>query len=193
MAGESPLVELAAWIKQAEDAGEPEPFAMTLATATSDGRPSARIVLCRGIDERGLRFFTNYESRKGRDLEDNPRAALVFHWVRLGRQARVEGIATKLSSDESDDYFRKRPRGHQISAHASPQSRPIPSLADLHERVAEIAAQYEGKDVPRPDRWGGFRVVPDAIELFAMGADRVHDRARFDWRGGIWTRTQLGP
>jgi pyridoxamine 5'-phosphate oxidase len=166
---------------------------MTLATATRDGRPSARIVLCRGVDERGLRFFTNYDSRKGRELSDNPRAALVFHWARLGRQVRLEGIVERLSADESDAYFRNRPRGHRLQAHASPQSQTIVSLDVVQRRMDEVTAQFEGKDVPRPAYWGGFLFAPTAIEFWTQGADRVHDRIRHEREAQSWRTTRLAP
>jgi pyridoxamine 5'-phosphate oxidase len=166
---------------------------MTLATATRGGLPSARIVLCRGVDERGLRFFTNYDSRKGRELSDNPHAALVFHWAKLGRQARLEGAIERLAPEESDAYFQSRPRGHRLQAHASPQSQTIASLDVVKRRMAEVTAEFEGHDVPRPQYWGGFLFRPTAIEFWTKGADRVHERIRHERRGPTWFASRLAP
>jgi pyridoxamine 5'-phosphate oxidase len=166
---------------------------MTLATATRDGRPSARIVLCRGVDDRGVRFFTNYESRKGTELRDNPYAAVVFHWAKLGRQVRIEGTAERLPAADSDAYFGRRPRGHQLSAHASPQSRPVASLRVLHQRMEEVTRQFEGREVPRPAGWGGFLLVASAIEFWTQGADRVHERIRFERGDAAWIERRLAP
>ncbi len=190
---ERPLLQVVSWLDEARASGEPEPDAMTLATATRDGRPSARIVLCRGVDDRGVRFFTNYESRKGTELGDNPYAAVVFHWAKLGRQVRIEGTVQRLPAADSDAYFRRRPRGHQLSAHASAQSRPVASLAVLHERMAEVTVEFEGRDVPRPAGWGGFLLVAGAIEFWTQGADRVHERIRFERTNGAWVDHRLAP
>ncbi len=175
-----PLQTLAEWMEQARQEGAPEPEAMALATATADGAPSVRVVLCRGIDERGLSFYTNYESRKGSELAKNPLAAAVFHWPVLGRQVRVEGRADRLSPAESDAYFAARPRGHRLSACASPQSRPVGSLDELRRRAAELETAYEGREVPRPLYWGGFLLRATAVELWIRGPDRMHDRVRFE-------------
>src|SRR5579864_2371766 len=152
----TPLETLAAWIEEAGERGALEPEAMALATATRAGIPSVRIVLCRGIDAKGIRFFTNYESRKGVELDHNPRAAAVFYWASLGRQLRVDGEVERLSAAESDAYFHSRPRGHQLSAWASAQSRPLASQDELRRRMEELNAQYQGRHVPRPSYWGGF-------------------------------------
>ena len=185
--------QLAAWIEHARGAGEPEPDAMTLATSTPDGHPSARIVLCRGVDERGVRFFTNYDSRKGRELGDNPHAALVFYWAKLGRQVRLEGSAARLPEAESDAYFQGRPRGHRLQAHASPQSQVIASLEVVERKMTEYTARFEGHDVPRPAYWGGFLFTPASIEFWTLGADRVHERIRHDRTGSTWTVSRLAP
>ena len=166
---------------------------MALATVGADGAPSVRLVLCRGIDARGLRFFTNYESRKAHELDANARAAAVFHWQSLGRQLRVEGTVERLPLAESDAYFASRPRGHQLSALASPQSRAIADLEELRLRASELDRQYANRDVPRPTFWGGYRLVPTTIELWQRGADRLHERIRFDLRGGQWRETRLAP
>jgi pyridoxamine 5'-phosphate oxidase len=188
-----PLGQLAAWIEHAKTAGEPEHDAMTLATSTPDGHPSARIVLCRGVDERGVRFFTNYDSRKGRELGDDPHAALVFYWAKLGRQVRVEGSVARLPAAESDAYFQARPRGHRLQAHASPQSHPIASLEVVERKMAELTAQFEGQEVPRPGYWGGFLVSPTSKEFWTRGADRVHERIRHDRAGSTWAVSRLAP
>jgi pyridoxamine 5'-phosphate oxidase len=188
-----PLETLAHWIEEARKRGVSEPEAMALATATPSGVPSVRIVLCRGIDARGLRFFTSYESRKGVELDRNPRAAAAFYWPVLDRQVRVEGPAERLPAEESDAYFEKRPRGHQISAWASEQSRPLTSLEALKERAEEFAEQYDGTDVPRPENWGGYLLRPLVVELWTRGLDRLHDRVRFERSGDGWTSEQLAP
>jgi pyridoxamine 5'-phosphate oxidase len=189
----TPLETLAAWIEEARDRGAVEPESMALATATPGGVASVRIVLCRGIDTRGLRFFTNYESRKGSELDRNPRAAVVFHWPVLGRQVRVEGPVERLSAAESDAYFHARPRGHQLSAWASAQSRPVASLDELRRRMADLTAQYEGREVPRPPYWGGFLLRASSVELWAQGADRVHDRVHYSLDEGAWRAQRLAP
>lgn len=189
-----PLALAARWFAEAEAAGVDQPDAMTLATATPDGRPSARVVLLKGIDESGLTFFTNYESRKAGELDANPRAAVVLHWARLQRQVRAVGDVTRLTAAESDAYFATRPRGSQIGAWASPQSRPLRDRAELERRVAEMTAKYDGRDVPRPPHWGGFRVVPYEIELWEGRPHRLHDRIvyrRTD--GGGWAHERLAP
>ncbi len=189
----TPLETVAAWIDEARTRGAPDPDAMALATATESGAPSVRIVYCRGIDARGLRFFTNYESRKGRELEQNPRAAVVFHWSIVGRQARVEGTVRRLPEAESDAYFMARPRGNRLSAWASAQSRPVSSYDALREKMDEATRRYEGLDVPRPPYWGGFLLEPAAIELWNQGTSRLHDRVRHELVAGVWTAQRLSP
>jgi pyridoxamine 5'-phosphate oxidase len=189
----TPLETLAEWIEEARLRAVAEPEAMALATSTPSGLPSVRIVFCRGIDARGLRFFTNYESRKGRELADNPHAAVVFHWALLHRQGRVEGRVERLSPAESDAYFRARPRGNQLSAWASAQSRPIAGYDELRRRMQELTTKYDGLEVPRPPYWGGFLLAPSAVELWTEGAERVHDRVRHELRAGTWTSQRLSP
>lgn len=166
---------------------------MALATASRDGQPSVRIVLCRGVDTRGLRFFTNYESRKGVELETNPRAAALFFWRVLGTQVRVEGSVERLPDAESDEYFEHRPRGHRLSALVSAQSRPIESVDELRQRARALATEYEGRPVPRPRYWGGYLLRPAAVEFWTEGSDRLHERIRFELTGGIWQPTPLAP
>jgi pyridoxamine 5'-phosphate oxidase len=190
---DDPLRQLAAWYAEAESAGVPVPEAMTLATASPDGRPSARIVLLKGLDDRGLTFFTNRESRKGRELAENPRAALVLHWRPLGRQVRVEGAVEELGRDEVEAYWRTRPRGSRVAARASAQSRQIAGRAELEARFAAEDARYPGEEVQLPDQWGGYRVVPDAVELWEHRDDRLHDRVRYERYGQGWRRQRLQP
>jgi pyridoxamine 5'-phosphate oxidase len=190
---EDPLRQLAAWYAEAESAGTPVPEAMTLATATPEGRPSARIVLLKGLDARGLTFFTNRESRKGRELAVNPRAALVLHWQPLGRQARVEGAVVELGRDEVERYWRTRPRGSRVAARASAQSQPVASRAELDARFAAEDERHAEDEVPLPAEWSGYRVVPDAVELWEHRDDRLHDRVRYERDGTRWRRQRLQP
>ena len=166
---------------------------MALATATPDGRPSVRIVLLKGIDARGLVFFTGYESRKGRELGANPRAAATMLWHPLQRQVRIEGSVTRLDAAESDAYFASRPRGAQIGAVASPQSRPIPDRQALEERVAEVEHVFADREILRPPVWGGFRLALESIEFWQGRASRLHDRLLFTATSDGWTRERLAP
>jgi len=188
-----PVTQFKRWIEEAAAAGAPEPWAVTLATATRKGRPSSRVVYLRGIDARGFVFFTNYASRKGEELAANAHASLVAFWPLLRRSVRVEGEAQRTSEAESDAYFQGRPRASQIGAWASPQSRPLEGRRELERRVAEIERRFPG-DVPRPPFWGGFRVTPSAIEFWQGRESRLHDRLRFR-RGvdGGWLLQRLAP
>jgi pyridoxamine 5'-phosphate oxidase len=173
-----PIVQFQRWFADARATGDPLPEAMNLATATRTAIPSARMVLLKGVDARGFVFFTNHESQKGKDLAENPRAALVFYWGKLGRQVRVSGTVSRVSSEESDAYFRNRPLESRLSAAASPQSAVIPSRDVLEARVEELRRQYDG-DVPRPSFWGGYRVSPESIEFWLHRENRLHDRLRY--------------
>lgn len=188
-----PLERLAALIEEARRRGAPEPEAMALATATPEGAPSVRIVLCRGVDARGARFFTNYESRKGNELAANAQAAAAFFWPALNIQVRLEGRVERLPAPESDAYFAERPRGHQISAWVSAQSRPIVDVEALRARARDLTEQYAGKEVPRPAYWGGYLLRPAAIELWIRGQDRLHERVVFERDGARWHTTRLSP
>jgi len=171
-----------------------EPNAMTLATASGNGKPSARMVLLKGFDERGFVFYTNYQSRKGRELEENPRAALVLFWQPLARQIRIEGRVTKVTAQESDAYFHSRPLGSRFSASISKQSAVIPSRAVLLEKLKKIEEKYPKGDPPRPIHWGGFRVHPNEIEFWQGGSFRLHDRIRYRRRrDGSWRVDRLSP
>jgi pyridoxamine 5'-phosphate oxidase len=180
-----PVVQFGRWFEQAEQSGLLEPHAMTLATATPDGRPSARMVLLRGFDERGFCFYTNYESRKAAELAANPRAALVFWWGELERQVRIEGRV--------EAYFASRPPGSQLSAAASPQSRVITDRAVLERRVAELATAAPDAQVPLPEFWGGYRLAHEVVEFWQGRPNRLHDRLRYRRAGDAWRIERLAP
>jgi pyridoxamine 5'-phosphate oxidase len=182
------------WWERALTAGLRQPEAMTLATATPDGVPSARMVLLRGFDERGFVFFTNYTSRKGQELAANRRAALVIYWAELDRQIRMEGQAERVSADESDAYFQSRERGSRLGAWASPQSQVLSGRDALEQRMEELTGRYQDKSIPRPPYWGGIRVVPSVIEFWQGQPNRLHDRLRYrrlDTSG--WALERLAP
>jgi len=190
-----PIRQFAAWYDAAVAAGVPEPEAMTLSTATPDGRPSARIVLLRGFDARGFCFFTNYDSHKGRELTANPHAAVTFHWADLERQVRIEGRVERTTAAESDEYFRTRPSTSRIGAWSSPQSQVIPDRATLESLFARFRAEHpDDASIPRPPNWGGFRLIPERIEFWQGRPSRLHDRLVFraDPRGG-WRLERLAP
>ena len=191
---DDPLILFQRWIDDAVAAGVPEADAMALATASRDGAPSVRFVLFRGLSEGGLRFFTNLGSRKGDELAANPRASVVFWWQPLGRQVRIEGKIERLSAAEDDAYFAARPRGHRLAALASPQSRPI-GYDELLDRYAALEREYQDQEVPRPAGWGGFRLIPTAIEFWVRKDNRLHERTEFQRErpGTAWQRRTLGP
>jgi pyridoxamine 5'-phosphate oxidase len=188
-----PLVQFRTWFEEAVRADLHEPNAMTLATATEDGRPSARTVLLKGYDERGFVFYTNYEGRKAGDLEANPACALLFYWGGLERQVRIEGRASRLSEEESDAYFASRPRGSRLGALASEQSCPVEDRSVLEERVRALEAEYEGRDIPRPRFWGGYRVEPEVVEFWQGRENRLHDRLVYRRAGCGWGIERLQP
>jgi len=187
-----PIAQLEVWLAEARES-VPQAEAMTLATADASGRPSARVVLLRGIDERGLTFFTNRTSKKGDELRENPRAAIVLHWWELGRQIRVEGAVEEIDEAESTAYWSTRPRASQIAGWASPQSQPLTAPSDLEALVVEAEQRFAGSSVPLPAFWGGYRLVPENIEFWAHRDDRLHDRIRFSRSDAGWQRERLAP
>ena len=188
-----PVAQFARWWDEARNAELPEPNAMALATVSPEGRPAARIVLLKAFDARGFVFFTNFSSAKGRALAANAQAALLFHWVALERQVRIEGRAERVDDADADVYFASRPRPSQIGAAASPQSVPIASRAWLEDRFATLDASHQGTSIPRPAQWGGFRVVPDAFEFWQGRASRLHDRIAYATDGAQWRIARLAP
>jgi pyridoxamine 5'-phosphate oxidase len=188
-----PLVQLAQWIDDAGGRESMEAIAMCLATCDRQGHPSARMVLLRGLDDRGLRFYTSYSSRKGHELTENPFAAALFFWPQLGRQVRIEGSVTRLSEDESDEYFNSRPRGHRLGAWASEQSEPIEAYETLQERYAHFEARFEGEEVPRPHSWGGYLLEPARVEFWHNRANRLHERIVYVREGRGWEIDRLQP
>lgn len=193
--GLEPLSVLNAWYQEAVDSGDAMPDAMTLATATPDGRPSARIVLFKGLQRGAVMFVTNYQSRKARELADNPRAALVMHFPRRERQVRIEGRVERASEAESEAYFRSRPRGSQLGAWASPQSQAIASRAELNHLAADVDARFAAQEVTRPEFWGGFLVFPERVELWLGRPDRLHDRFLYERNEAAqtWSIERLAP
>ena len=193
-AADEPFAQFAAWFAEIQAVAPVEPTAMTLATATPEGRPAARMVLLKGFDARGFVFYSNYDSRKGGELAANPWAALVFYWPELERQVRVEGSVAPVPPEESDAYFASRPPGSRLGAWASAQSRVIPNRAALEARMAALEAQYPDGEVPRPPNWGGFRVTPTVIEFWQGRLNRLHDRLRYTRQAdGGWLRERLAP
>ena len=190
----SPMVQLDRWLQEAIAAEHPEPTAMTLATASRDGEPAARVVLLKGLDDRGLTFFTSYESDKGRQLAQNPRACAVLFWVLLERQARVTGAISRVPREETEAYFRSRPRESQLGAWASAQSTVIAGREELEARLDEVRARFGDGDVPCPPVWGGYRLIPDQLELWQGRPSRLHDRLRYTRKGeNAWIVERLAP
>jgi pyridoxamine 5'-phosphate oxidase len=188
-----PLRQFASWFDEARQAGAMMPEAAAIATASADGAPSVRMVLVKQFDQRGFVLFTNYESRKGTELSENPRAALLFYWELLGRQVRIEGAVERVSEEETSQYVRARPRGSQLSALASPQSRVVDRRETVEALVADLASRYEGQDLPLPESWGGFRVIPESFEFWQHREDRLHDRLRYTRGEAGWEVARLAP
>lgn len=192
-APEDPIAVFQSWLTEAEASEPNDPMAMTLASVGDDGMPSSRMVLLKGVDDRGFTFYTNAESRKGQQILANPKAALLFHWKSLRRQVRIEGMVEQVSDQESDAYFASRPRLSQIGAWASQQSRPLPSFLELEKKVAIYTAKYALGTVPRPPYWSGFRVIPQYLEFWKDGTFRLHRRLVYHRRDSGWDTEQLYP
>jgi pyridoxamine 5'-phosphate oxidase len=192
-ADRDPIVQFQTWFDAAVAAELPEPNAMTLATATPDGIPSARIVLLKGVDDRGFVFFTNYNSNKGQEILANPQAAIVFLWTELERQVRIQGRVEQIAAAESDEYFYSRPPGSRLGAWASEQSAVIPDRSVLDDRLTELQTTYADQEIPRPEHWGGFRVMPTVIEFWQGRSSRLHDRLRYQLIEGTWVVDRLSP
>jgi len=189
---EDPLIQFGNWFAEALRSGIALPNAMTLATATREGRPAARTVLLKGFDSGGLVFYSNYRSRKGREIEENPRAMLLFCWAELERQVGIEGSVTRVSAAESDEYFASRPLGSRLSAVVSPQSEPVPSREVLETRLEEAAKRWRDSP-PRPEHWGGYRLAPERFEFWQGRQDRLHDRLCYRRAAGGWKIERLAP
>jgi len=189
----NPITQFKKWFDHAVDAQIHEPNVMTLATADKSGRPDARIVLLKGIDDKGFRFFTNYLSAKGKELKRNPYAALVFFWPELERQVRIEGTVEKLDKETSEEYFKARPIASQIGAIASPQSQVIPNRSFLEEKFEDLRAKSGDKAIAKPAHWGGYVVKPTRIEFWQGRRSRLHDRVNFEWIKNEWVKSRLAP
>ncbi len=188
-----PFRQFEKWFQEAEAAKIPEPNAMTLATATRDGRPSARTILLKGFDGRGFVFYSNYESRKGRELDANPHATLVFPWLIVERQVTIEGTIAKVAREESEAYFHSRPRASQLGAWASPQSTIVPGRKVLEDTMKALEAKYAGQEVPPPPHWGGWRLAPETVEFWQGRRSRLHDRLRYRRAKDGWTVERVAP
>ncbi len=188
-----PFRQFDKWFQEAEAAKIPEPNAMVCSLATRDGRPSSRVVLLKGLDGRGFVFYTNYESRKGRELAENSRASLLFPWIAMERQVIVDGAVVKVSREEADAYFHSRPRASQLSAWASHQSAIVPGRTALEDAMKQVEQKYAGQDVPLPPHWGGYRVTPDTIEFWQGRRSRLHDRLRYRREKNEWVVERLAP
>lgn len=188
-----PITQFCCWFDEAKTAGVLHPEAMTLATASKAGQPSARTVLLKEVTPRGFTFFTSYESRKGRDLKDNPQASLVFYWATLERQVVVIGMVERLTREESENYFRSRPRGAKLAAWTSNQSTPVADRATLEKRFAELEKRYPDADIPLPPHWGGYCLIPSSVEFWQGRPNRFHDRLRYGRDGENWVIERLAP
>ena len=191
--GDDPLVFFGRWFSEAENAHIDEVNAMTLATVDAQNRPHARIVLLKGLDDRGFAFYTNYDSDKGQQIAARPHVAIVFFWKELERQVRIEGTIEQVSADESDAYFNSRPEGSRIGAMASPQSKKIENRSVLEEEVARLQQKFAGQPIPRPDNWGGYLIRPNRIEFWQGRSSRLHDRLVFELKDRVWSRFRVAP
>lgn len=190
---DSPIPLFERWLEDAKRTDLAEPTAMSVATVDAEGMPNVRMLLLKGVDERGFVFYTNLGSRKARELESNAKAALCFHWMPLERQVRVRGVVEKVSEEEADAYFASRARQSRIGAYASKQSQPLSSMLELEKRVAKVVARYPMGEIPRPSFWSGFRVIPDEIEFWMAKPFRLHERVIYTRDGGAWTTLRVFP
>ena len=190
---QNPITQFKKWLEEAIQAEVLEPTAMTVSTVSKEGKPHSRILLLKGLDERGMVFYSNFESEKGQDMRTNPFVGLNFFWAELERQVRVEGKVSQISQEESETYFKSRPRGSQIGAWVSPQSQEIPSRDFLEERIKEISAKYEGQDVPMPAHWGGYLLKVNKLEFWQGRPSRLHDRIVYQLEGDKWRIFRLAP
>ena len=190
---EDPIQQFRSWFNEARKAQVPEPSAMIVSTASPDGKPSARVLLLKDITDKGFVFFTNYNSRKGKEIEKNPYASFTFFWPELERQVRIEGKLRKVKSSASDAYFSSRPRGSQIGAWASPQSEEIPNREVLETQEQKYQESFKGKDIPRPEHWGGYELIPDHLEFWQGRQSRLHDRIVYLLENELWSRKRLAP
>lgn len=190
---DNPIQQFRSWFNEARKAEVPEPSAMVVSTASADGKPSARVLLLKDITENGFVFFTNYNSRKGKEIEKNPFASFTFFWPELERQVRIEGRLKKVDSAVSDAYFGSRPRGSQIGAWASPQSDEIPNRGIIEKRERDYLEKFEGKEIPRPGHWGGYELIPDLLEFWQGRQSRLHDRIVYQLENGKWNKKRLAP
>lgn len=193
MLQQDPIKQFALWLEKATEVSPDDATSMTLATASASGMPSARIVLLKHFDEQGFAWYTDYESQKGRELAENPQAELMFYWYGLERQVRIQGQVEKLSAAQGEQYFNERPFGSRLSAAASHQSHPVDSRETLEQRVAELEAAHPAEDLERPERWGGYRLIPSAFEFWQGRANRLHDRFRYRLENGNWIIERLQP
>jgi pyridoxamine 5'-phosphate oxidase len=190
---QNPIDQFKLWFEEANAKGIKKAESFSLATSTKDGKPSVRILLFKGLNNKGFKFYTNFESMKAKDLENNPQASMLFYWSPLERQVRIDGVVQKLSEKENDMYWSTRPRGSQIGAHSSTQSSVVNSREELENRFNEVEKQFEGKDIPRPNYWGGYILIPESIEFWEGLPNRLHDRILYQHKNNSWQLKRLAP